>query len=288
MSKSKGKMRSKTKIGVRKPPLSLLDLMIYLVSFPLAVAVGFGVLKLYYMVFDMLADPTVLVRSGDGFLFVLIVVLLWWFGSFWFLCRMVSKKQPIFGNAQVTYGAFPWKKDLFPIFGDYPEKKKLKPETYQSRKKRREHMIMVGIGFLCFCVLIIYSGIYGACLREDHGVTVFRITSEGVKYVYTPDDFAELEISAHYHSGGKGTSFWDLSMAIGMEDGKAVRFCLTDFDVRDLNRHIVALETITAIKGRFSPDSITVEGEEKIEYLIEKYDYEGEYARILRELFDLE
>lgn len=288
MSKSKGKMRSKTKIGVRKPPLSLLDWMIYLVSFPLAVALGFGVFKLYYAVFDMLADPTIVVRSGDGFLFLLIVVLLWWFGALWFLCRMVSQKQPIFGNAQVTYGAFPWKKDLFPIFGDYPEKKKLKPETYQSRKKRKEHMIMVGIGFLCFCLLIVYCGIYGACLRDDHSVTVFRISSEGVKCVYTPDYFAELEISAHYHSGGKGTSFWDLSMAIGMEDGKAVRFCLTDFDIRDPNRHIVALETITAIKGRFSPDSITVEGEEKIEYLIEQYDYEDEYARMLRELFDVE
>ena len=288
MSKSKGKMRSKTKIGVRKPPLSMVDKILYLVSFPLVVAVGFGGFKLYYWVFDMLADPTVLVRTGDGFLFVLIVLLLWWFGSLWFLCRMVSKKQPIFGNAQVTYGSFPWKKDLFPLFGDYPEKKKLKPETYQSRKKRREHMIMVGIGFLCFCVLIVYCGIYGACLRDDHSVTVFRISSEGVKYVYTPDDFAELEISAHYHSGGKGTSFWDLSMAIGMEDGKAVRFCLTDFDRRDQNRHIAALETITRIKERFSPDAIIVEGEEKIDYLIERYDYDAHYARILRELFDLE
>ena len=101
------------------------------------------------------------------------------------------------------------------------------------------------------------------------------------------DDFAELEISAHHHSGGKGTSFWDLSMAIGMEDGKAVRFCLTDFDRQDPDRHITALETMTEIKGLFHEDAITIVKEEKIGRIIGEYNYEGQQVQMLQELFDV-
>lgn len=287
MSRKKGKMRSKTKIGVRKPPLSVIDGMIYLVGFALSVGIGLAMLSMYDWLYDKLVfgDPSVVaVTHGTAMTFALFMMVGWLFGSLRFLWRHFSAKQPIFGNPNITYGVFPWKKDLFPVFGFYPEKGKLKRDTYQIRKKRKEKILMASLCVGMALLLLAYGGLRGACLRDDLTVTMFDAFGESLKHVYTREEFEALELSVHYHTGSKHSSgYWDLSAKIQMQDGKARRFCYGGF--RD---HEVIPDTMRALKASLPDHAVTMEGTDKLDHIIEKYEYDAAQARMLRELFEVE
>lgn len=287
MSKKKGKMRSKTKIGVRKPPLSSIDSMIYLVSFSLAVEIGLAILPMYDWLYNRIVfgDPSVVaVTHGTAVTFVFFMMLGWLFGSLRFLWRNFSAKQPIFGNPNITYGVFPWKKDLFPVFGFYPEKGKLKRDTYQIRKKRKEKILTASFCVGMALLLLAYGGLCRACLRDDLTITVFDASDGALKHVYTREEFEALELSVHYHTGSKSSSgYWDLSAEIQMQDGKVRRFCYGGF--RD---HEVMLDTMRELKASLPDHAVTIEGTYKLDHIIEKYEYDTAQARMLRELFEVE
>jgi len=291
MSKSKGKMRSKTKIGVRKPPLSLLDWMIYLVSFCLAIGGGIALIPLCIRLRDIIlfCDPTVLaVTQVSTELSVFIISMCFLFGFMGFLIKQLSARQPIFGNRKVTYGEFPWKKDLFPLFGSYPQKQKQRRDDYQSRKKRKERIMTLCLLVMFLMLLAAFGGLTGACLHDDHSVTVFGVSDGSLGQTYTHERFERLELSVHYHSGAKGGGYMDYSIKIHMDDGKTRQFCRTDFSRNKPDQHTVALQTMTEIKSLFPPGSITIKGENNLELIIRDYDYDAAQARMLRELFDVE
>lgn len=291
MGKSKGKMRSKTKIGVRKPPLSVIDILIYLAGFIFAVATTFGLPFFCIWLRDLIAfsNPAVVAVTGKAEWFWLAIIMFCWgFGSIGFLGRKFSARQPIFGNSKVTYGAFPWKKDLFPLFGFYPEKEKLKKYTYEIRKKRKERMMTLCLWLAVSLLLLGYGGLTGANLKEDHSITVFHISDASMMRVYTPEDFEKLMLNAHYHSGGKSSGYWDYSIRVEMKDGTSRTFCSTDFKRNAPDRYVAALEAMTEIKGLFPPEAITIQGEDKVGYLAESYDYNARQAQMLRELFTME
>lgn len=292
MSKKKGKMRSKTKIGVRKPPLSAIDWFIYIMGFSLALIVGVVVFPFGFWLNDLVVfhDPTLVAVTKDALdLLLLIPGMGWLFLAFGFLGRQFSAKQPIFGNPNITYGAFPWKKDLFPLFGPYSKQRSPKPLTHQERQKRKERLVTAGLCGALWLLCLAYGGATGACLRDDMSVTVFQVSHSGFQHVYTREEFEALELSVHYHSGGKSSrGYWDLSVEIEMEDGVCRSFCTNDFDRNDPDRYAVVLETLTKLKGLFPAGAVSIEGEGKIDHIIEKYEYDATQARMLRELFEVE
>ena len=283
MGKSKGKMRSKTKIGVRKPPLSAVDKLIYAMGFLLVIGLLCASVLCYFLVYESIAfrDSAVVARTEDGYGVTFLVVFGGLLETFFFLCKKLSAKQPIFGNTEVTYGVFPWKKDLFPLFGSYPEKEKLKKDTFQKRKKRKERFFTGCLFVAVYLVIMSFFGISGACMQDDNSVTVFSLSPDSVKHVYTTKDFAGLELSVDHHSGGKGSGYWDLSMEIRMEDGTVRRFC--DREFRD---NEAALTAMTEIKALFPEEAVTIDGAKFLDRV--EGDYDAEQIHVLRELFELE
>lgn len=269
---AKHRHSSKKKKHLR-PPLSVLDECIWWGLLLIIVAIPFLMVIAYFGLQDRLffKDGNTIAFSGHAFgvfsalpFFFLIVIV-----PLTFVVCCLEGKKPIFGNREIKYGQYPWKKDYFPIF--------------KNKGKKPVHgkaiCFYVLVWLLCLLATLCFAGLgfFGRdCLLQDNSVVSYNMFNHQGDKAYSENDYAHLTFKANY-SGKYGMDF---SVVIEMEDGK--KFAFSDSDFKSIRG---SLEKMTELKSIFPPYEISYEGIEIIEGHIENENYSEDNARMLYELF---
>ena len=279
------KYKKRKKKAHRNPPLSGLDKAIYTVFSILyiimccASVVGWILLP-RWIAFQ---DPTV-IASKERFIHYLAIAP---FFLFVFLFGIIKINdcfeggKPIFGNKTIRYGEYPWKNDIFPMFG--PQHRNVVRKPGEQRYRARVTCILLTI--FAVTVLIGCLGIYGRiCLREDRTIVTFNSLNKPGEPVFIARDCDRITIKAETISSRGGPPSWYYGVIIYGADGKEYEFLNKDFDMRHRG-DIDCLRQLLAIKALFSLDQITIEREDLLPKVIEYNELDEVQTALLYQLF---
>ena len=267
----------------RVPPLSGIDKTIYAV---LSVFLALGIFFLL-LGWDWLhgriafREPGVVAyRAGLSYLFFLPLLLLIEIGGMIALICLWGGKQPIFGNKKVRYGVYPWKTDLFPMFGSQWEKVRRSASERRFRGKLRRLLLGTIVAFL----LLLPLGLFERdCLQEDYTIVEYDMLNRPSAPAAV-SDCVRLTVSSIRRTGRYVTSGWDYGFTLYTADGTSFAFSSRDFDL-SLGGHKGCLQQMLEIKAMFSQEQITTEGTDRISDLIESCGLNDEETALLQELF---
>lgn len=267
----------------RTPPLSRLDKAIYI-----GISVLFGLFFLASLVgWDLLhkriafSDPAVIAYKGrfsnyaaaPMFLYILLLGIILLGISF-------GDKKPIFGNKTVRYGDFPWKTDVYPLFG--PQSKTVVRKPHE--KRFRAALIRVLAGVFAATFLLSCFGIYGrTCLREDRTIVDYSALNRPGDPVSIARDCDRITIFAYKDVPNKGpVVYYSYGVIIYCADGQKYRFSYTAFKLG----HTDCIRQMLAIKALFSQSQITIEREDLLDEVIEHNHLDEAQTALLRRLFE--
>ena len=264
------------------PPLSWVDKAVYCVLVLLLLAGMILAIALMDALRAKIAfrEPTVLAFRGR-------LAYLWLFLFFAHLvlgCAIPltvahEAGQPIFGNKKITYGERPWQKDLFPLLG--PLHRKIERPPYAKRMRR------IGqIAWVVGLVLVLLAAALCLCrrntLRSDRTIAVYDTFNRQTAELSIPEDCTELTIEAErYRSGKYGATKWRYGITLLDAQGEEYNFSCNDF--RGNQREI--LNTMLEIKRLFPPESITIQGLDQLERVIDFFHLDPQETALLQELF---
>ncbi len=266
----------------RVPPLSKLDKTIYTVVSVLLVIAVLGAIVGWIILHRRIAfaDPAVIacrvkLSSLSVIPLFLFVSLVGWI----VLAECFAGHHPLFGDKTIRYGDYPWKTDIFPLFGPQHRPVQRRPSAQQFRSR----MIQILAGIFTVTLLLAGLGIYGRiCLREDRTIVEYSSFNRPGEPVSIPRDCNCLTVLAQY-TGGRAPS-WTYGVVIYPASGGNYEFLAKDFDLRRRG-HTAALQQLLAIKALFSADQITIEGTERLYDVIEDEDLTEFEAKLLETLF---
>lgn len=247
-----------------RPPLSGLDKCIYWLALILTIVGSVIVLFCFEVIQKLIAftDPTVIADVEQAnFLFVLPFLFFIDCSAIIFFMGRYGNKTPIFGNAKVTYGQYPWDENCYPLF----DKRHKTVETAPSEKKRRRKKLLLWtIGFLLFLMIAPLSLFGRECLHNDGSISSYNIINQVSDKVYTAQDYHRLTLRTEHVTGYRKASCWKYEMEIEMTDGKSFWFSNKAFDSPRPGDQDTCLEAMTQIKQLFSSESITIVGAEDV------------------------
>ena len=217
----------------RTPPLSGLDKAIYI-----GISILFGILFLASLVgWDSLhkriafSDPAVIAYKGrfsnyaaaPMFLYILLLGIILLGVSF-------ADKKPIFGNKTIRYGDYPWKTDIYPLFG--PQSKAIVKKPHEL--KFRAALIRVLAGVFAATFLLSCFGIYGrTCLREDRTIVEYSALNRPGEPVSIARDCDRITIFAYKDVPYRGTVHYYYGVIVYRTYGQKYRFSRTAFKLGD-------------------------------------------------------
>ena len=266
----------------RTPPLSGLDKAIYIGISVLLFVSYFGLVLGCILLQDRIAfhDPDVIASRGRlsnyavlplyMFVFIFgICILSAWFGG----------KKPIFGKKSIRYGEYPWKTDLFPLFG--PQHREVRRSASELRFRAKMTRILSGI-FIAL-LLLACLGIFGrVCLREDRTIVVYNSLNHSDEPVSIARDCDRIVIKAGIEYHARGGPTWHYGFIFHGVDGREYEFMDNDFNLG----HSDCLRQLLAIKALFSADQITIEREDLLPKVIEDNDLDEVQTALLYQLFE--
>ena len=255
------------------PPLSALDKGIYSAIFTFAVFIILATAIWFEYTSNSIAfghTGTVAYRKDSSFLFALPFLLHILIAAFVIVFGGWDSKTPIFGNRNIRYGEYPYKKDCVPIF----QRKKYNIQTKPSQKKFICIIAALWCVFLIIFASIIPLGLYGrTALYEDNHIEKYNLINS-VTDTYTSEDFDSLTITAQryvkYTSKGRHRENWQFLITIKMNNGEECSFANDNFDLRNEYSTDTSLDKMIKVKNLFEPEDITIEG---INYLDKVTDY---------------
>ena len=121
-------------------------------------------------------------------------------------------------------------------------------------------------------------------LYQDNRIERINLFNH-VTEAYTTDDFEHLTIRANYalYLRKPGSSGWRYSIEIKMKDGTTFHFSQRNFDGLGKNRQDACLDKMLDIKSQFSPESITIKGDDNVDAISEEYRLnEEQYAKLCK------
>ena len=270
--------KRKKKTAHRAPPLSKLDKAIYIIAMLLFGPLILGILIGWDELHERIAfrDPNVIAfRAGIFGVFPFLLVLL---GAFLFLAGCYASKRPIFGDKTIRYGDYPWKTDLFPLFG--PQRKAVRRRA--SEQRFRTAVLRIATGALILSLLLAALGVYRrTCLRDDRTIVTYNSLNQAGEPVSIPRDCERITIKAEKFTYRSGAPSWYYGVIIYSADGKKYEFSSRDFD----RGHTDCIRQMLAIKALFSPGQITVEREDMLDEMIKYNQLDEAQAALLRRLF---
>ena len=265
----------------RAPPLSRLDQAIYI-----GIIILFGILFLASLVgWDSLhkriafSDPAVIAYKGrfsnyaaaPMFLYILLLGIILLGVSF-------ADKKPIFGNKTIRYGDYPWKTDIYPLFG--PQSKAIVKKPHEL--KFRAALIRVLAGVFAATFLLSCFGIYGrTCLREDRTIVEYNALNRPGEPVSIARDCDRITIFAYKDVPYRGSVHYYYGVIVYRTDGQKYRFSRTAFKLGDSD----CIRQMLAIKALFSPSQTTIEGEDLLPKVIEYNELDEVQTALLYQLF---
>ena len=279
-----GKKRKKS-TAHRVPPLSWPDKAIYTVFSILFIIAFCGSVIGWILLPRWIAfrDPTVIAFKDT----ISHYVVVWPFFLFVFLLGVIAindcfaGKKPIFGNKAIRYGEYPWKTDIFPLFGPQRRTVQRKP----SEQRFRASVLRILTGIFIVTLLLGCLGIYGrTCLREDRTIIAYNSLNIPGEPVSIARDCDRITIKAEEISYRGGTPSWYYGVMIHGADGKQYDFLNKDFDLRHRG-HTDCLKHLLAIKALFSSDQITFQGTELLPDVIEDNHLDEAQTALLEALF---
>ena len=264
------------------PPLSKLDKAIYFVIMLLIASGFFWVVVGWGELHKRIAfrDPAVIACNFGYFgifpLMLILVVDLIALG----ICY--ENRRPIFGNKMVRYGEYPWKTDLFPLFGPQSRLSNRRP----SEQRFRTAVIRIAIGFILVMFLLSSLGLYRrTCLMEDRTIVKYNSLNRTSEPISISRDCNGITIWARKETPYRGgRPVWHYGIIIFCENGKKQEFKAGDFNLRHRG-HTDCLKQLLAIKALFSADQITIEGSNLLPDVIEHNHLDESQAKLLEALF---
>lgn len=279
------KSKHKNQIRSRRPPLSLLDKSIYWLGLFLPYILSLLFAFCFEDITAVIAfrDPSVVAyNSHASFLFVLPVLLYAEISASVYFISALESKQPIWGDRKIQYGKAPWAKDCFPLFDSRRKTVYIRP----SKKRFRRRMLMLWSAGLLLCFLIAPLGFFGRdCLTQNNSVITYNMLNIEEPVSYATDDFSHLTVQTEYVSGYRTANYWKYGLTIKMTDGKSFTFSNRDFDSREPAYQEMCLNKMIEIKALFSPDMITIKGENNIEKVVDYLGLNVEQIQLLQKLF---
>lgn len=280
----KKKPKSKRKSQHRRPPLSVLDKIIY----ALACLLFFSAIIVSSFLFDEIRlriafrDPAVTAYVEHSSSLLILPLL---------LCVMLSigiplyaaweKKAAIFGNSKVQYGKDPWDKNYFPLLD---RRRRAIPATKSDQKLRRNIFSFCCIALL-ICFLPAPFSFWGRdCLHEDSSIVSHNAVNR-VSATYHEEDFSHLTLRTRYVRI-KGSGYWTYEMVIEMHNGHSFVFSNRDFGEKGEAHKELSLAKMLEIKAPFSPNAITCKGVEDVDKVAEDCGLNEAQRQKLHLMFD--
>lgn len=268
-----------------RPPLSILDRCIYWLVLILIMVSSVIVLFCFEAIQKLIAftDPTVIADVEQAnFLFVLPLLFFIDCSAIIFFMGRYGNNTPIFGNAKVTYGQYPWDKNCYPMF----DKRHKTVETAPSEKKRRRKKLLLWtIGFLLFLMIAPLSLFGRECLHNDLSISSYNIINQVSDKAYATQDYHRLTLRTEHVTGYRRASYWKYEMEIEMTDGKSFWFSNKAFDSPRPGDQDTCLMTMTQIKQLFPPDSITIVGADDVDKVADYLGMNEAQSQELHRLF---
>lgn len=273
----------KIKVNKNKPPLSRLDkAIIYptaVLSLPLmGLLLYFDMYLLPRIVANLFDPPFIAVYGrGIGFLFPLtfalpltVAIISW---------KMISKKQPLFGNKSYK------PKGLKPLYPVYPiVSKGFYNNLSPKKQKKLKITAIVLLTCLAICTLLFPFGILPRnVLDEDH---VFYSYDSFNQLMHSASaEQAEkltIEVYRSMGSGRHGRTHYYVTLTIHFEDRSY------QFDDRNFNTlsDKKILEQMLELKGFFDEGEYEIKGLEYKDELFQKKNYSSTEKALFYQLFD--
>ena len=263
----------------RTPPLSKLDRAIYIIAMLLFGPLILGILIGWDELHERIAfrDPNVIAFKAG--IFAVFPFLLFLVGVLIALACCYSSKRPIFGDKTIRYGDYPWKTDLFPLFG--PQRKAVRRRDSEQRFRTAVHRIAAVA--LILSLLTASLGVYRrTCLRDDRTIVTYNSLNQAGEPVSIPRGCDRITIKAEKFTYRSGAPSWYYGVIIYSADGKKYEFTSRDFNCG----HTDCIRQMLAIKALFSPGQITVEREDLLDDVIEHNGLDEAQSALLRRLFE--
>ena len=275
-----GTTKKRNKKKLPKPPLTLLDKIIYIAGFVLTFFLSFSSIFLVFVIREKIAfdNPDVIanVSSYDSAMwFVFSFDIVFGIGAIIILIWGLEEKKPIFGDPKIQYGYIPYREDFFPIF--YNEKH-LSEKAKKEKKNYIRGFMIYGAVLTVLLLLTPLSFFSRATMNETYTIEEYDLVGE-LSATHNKGDFSHLTIETYLNRRRYGSHSWHYKITIKVIGGK--EFSFSDGSFRDGDMH--ALDYMLKIKDLFDEDDITVEGADKLDRVIDYYNYdEAEVAKLER------
>lgn len=272
----------KFKGKAQKPPLSAVDIAIYVAAMILSIAFGMYLGVLFMEVIPQklaYADPNVIgcVTTGYLFAFPLIAyfagVLPGIIG-----CIAIEKKIPLFGNPRYKAPAFSHAVQMTPVFS--PE---FRERLGEEQKKHIRKIVGILVAVLLVCLLFLPFSLRSRYVFTQEQEFFTYDCLNRVKGHYRVADATQLGIEARYYNGRHRDSDLTLNFVIpGADD--LVRL---DADMLDQMTTEEALRYMLELKALFPPETRSVWGTEYLERVLDHREYTLAERALVYELFDM-
>ena len=271
-------MTKKKKQKPKTPSLSKLDKTIYYILIAISCAASIFLAPIVIANFEksVFEDPHILAQNGSAMIIFIFATLFAGAGFALLFDWLRRKRQPIFGKSDVNY--ITYAKPLYPLFS-----KQFWENMFRSKKKAS----LFGCCILFFILFIfIIPPITKLTLTPrnrlyDDGSIEVRNCLNEITEQYSPSDVEEIKFYTQLYQERrrKHTKYsWRFEIKISMQDGKSFLFLYGDFQ---------SMEAVYQAKNCFSPDVVTVEGEENIESVIQDMNLDEHESELLYRIFEI-
>lgn len=265
--------RKKKNRKKQMPPLSWADKVVYWVAMILSFC-GIWVILPVLLLQRHIAfqDNTVIASSeGPGVLFV-IPLTIWFVAVFACVYEAYKKRTPLFGIKGFRYGPPQWA-PKYPLF------MKNKPSRYWLTEKQKIAIgILAVLTVLCWAVFPM-SFYERTCLHTDGSLTYYNAVNQAEKHWETQNIHAvKFDICL---TGGKSAN-WVIELTLETEDETEFYFRGGEF----AGSWEETLGNMLRIKEHFSR-SVSIDGVEYLDHLIEDYSFTDAELELLYQLFDV-
>ena len=271
-------MAKKKKQKPQTPTLSKSDKTIYCILIAISCTTALFLAPVVMANFkeSVFEDPHILAQNGSAMIIFIFATLFAGAGFALLFDWLRRKRQPIFGKSDVNY--ITYAKPLYPLFS-----KQFWKNMFRSKKKAS----LFGCCILFFILFIfIIPPITKLTLTPrnrlyDDGSIEVRNCLNEITEQYSPSDVEEIKFYTQLYRERrrKHTKYsWRFEIKISMQDGKSFLFLYGDFQ---------SMEAVYQAKNCFSPDVVTVEGEENIESVIQDMNLDEHESELLYRIFEI-
>ena len=273
-------MSRRKRNGAKKPPLSVIDRMIYAIAYILAfgIVIG-GFLFLDYCSSQLVrAESDIAVNNYMLAFCALIPIIIISFSLIILISFGLTKKQPVFGNKRFKPDLMKPILKVYPLFSADFRKSLSKKAKMRTKQISVAFLITMGI-----CSLLVFIGIFPRhTISKGDILTSYNSFNSATSSCHI-SECEVLEISVERNSRRRSSPSDNIKFELE-DKGHKYSFSISDFDNMDVED---ALEYLLHVKSYFPDGEYKIKNAKHVDRLIWYRDYNAEEAKLVYELFDL-